>query len=183
METDRLKLRQWCDDDIAPFCAMNCSDAVMKFFPRHYSEEESTAFVQGAIEHIDQRGWGNWAVEIPGICRFAGFVGLSSPADWHPCAGNVEIGWRLDSRYWKQGYATEAASEVLGFAFGKLAIQEVVSFTAKSNTPSIAVMQRIGLRWNGETFEHPRIAEDDPLRHHVVYRLSRELYHAGTGMQ
>jgi len=176
LQTHRLILRQWCESDIEPFSAMNRCDQVMKYFPRHYSAEESENFVAAMTQHIEQFGWGNWAVEVPGVSPFIGYVGLSEPATWHPCANSIEIGWRLSSNYWKQGYATEAARQVLHYGFEQLELPEIISFTAKSNTPSLAVMQRIGLRHNGESFEHPRIADDDPLRHHLVYRLLRGDY-------
>ncbi len=61
--------------------------------------------------------WGSWAVETIDCGEFIGFVGFSYPAEWHPCAGSVEIGWRLCRQHWGRGYATEAAKYVLAVGF------------------------------------------------------------------
>ena len=173
MNTARLILRQWRDEDRAPFAAMNADARVMRFFPRPYSKGESDAFVDHNARSIARRGWGNWAVEVVGSGAFAGFVGLSEPAAWHPCAGEIEIGWRLAAEHWGRGYATEAARRVLEASFDELGLNEIVSYTAAPNAPSIGVMRKLGMVDDGVGFEHPRIDRASPLRAHVAYRLSR----------
>ena len=96
---------------------------------------------------------------------------MSAPtfeAHFTPC---VEIGWRLAAPYWGRGYATEAARVAVAFGFTRAGLQEIVSFTVPANHRSIAVMERLGMRYDGE-FEHPKLAPGDPLRRHVLYRLS-----------
>ena len=91
-------------------------------------------------------------------------------APFMPC---VEIGWRISAPYWRQGYATEAAKMVLHLAFEKYGLQEVVSFTAAVNLPSIRVMEKIGLtRKVEDDFDHPNMPKDHPLARHVLYRLA-----------
>ena len=153
---------------------MNADERVMRHFPRRYSAAESNAFVDDTIRHIAEHGWGNWAVELRGSGAFIGFVGLSRPAPWHPCAGSIEIGWRLDGRHWGHGYATEAARRALAVGFDELDLDEIVSFTAACNLPSVAVMERIGMEKDDVGFEHPRIEAGSPVRSHVVYRLRRD---------
>ncbi|MNE20010.1 hypothetical protein D3C80_1131120 [compost metagenome] len=86
----------------------------------------------------------------------------------------VEIGWRLAKRHWGQGFASEAAWAALRCAFGQLGLDEVVSFTTRENTPSQKVMQAIGMQRDfAGDFDHPRLAADDPLRPHVLYRINR----------
>jgi ribosomal-protein-alanine N-acetyltransferase len=102
---------------------------------------------------------------------FIGFTGLAVPtfeASFTPC---TEVGWRLAFPAWGNGYATEAAQAALAFGFGKLALKEIVALTAVGNIRSRAVMERLGMRQDGE-FDHPRIAEGNPVRRHVIYRLS-----------
>ncbi|MGL4339637.1 MAG: GNAT family N-acetyltransferase, partial [Rhodoglobus sp.] len=82
----------------------------------------------------------------------------------------VEIGWRYARQAWGRGYATEAASAVLSFAFGELGLPELVSFTAVSNMRSVAVMERIGMMRDG-IFEHPSLPVGHRLRPHVLYRV------------
>ena len=81
-----------------------------------------------------------------------------------------EIGWRLDKKYWGKGYATEAAKVVLAYGLAELKLEEIFSFTAKGNLPSVNVMRKIGLHERPElAFEHPRIPDESPVKSHVVY--------------
>src|SRR5262249_19677806 len=115
--TDRLWLRRWLARDRVPFAAMNSDRLVMEYFPALLSKEESDALVDRIETHFDQHGFGLWAVEIPDIAPFIGFVGLAIPrfhAHFTPC---VEIGWRLAADHWNRGYASEAARAALIFGF------------------------------------------------------------------
>ena len=179
LRTARLVLRQWRDADRAPFAAMNADAGTMRFFPRPYSADESDRFVDANARSLAERGWGNWAVEVAESGAFAGFVGLSEPAAWHPCAGEIEIGWRLAAPHRGRGHATEAARRVLEVGFGTLGLDRIVSYTAVPNAPSVAVMRKLGMVDDGRGFDHPRIEPGSELRPHVVYRLSREHWQAG----
>jgi RimJ/RimL family protein N-acetyltransferase len=117
IRTARVLLRRWRPDDGDPFAAMNADPVVMEHFPAPLSREESDAFAGRIDEHFDRHGFGLWALEVPGVTPFAGFVGLSVPAfaaHFTPC---VEIGWRLAAAHWGKGYAVEAARAVLAFGF------------------------------------------------------------------
>jgi ribosomal-protein-alanine N-acetyltransferase len=172
--TARLRLREWRDEDLPPFAAMNADPDVMRYFPETLERAESDAMVMRIRAHFATFGFGPWAVEIPGVTEFAGFVGLMVPAfDAHftPC---IEIGWRLAPGVWGQGYATEAARTVLEDAFEVLAQDEVVSLTVPTNLRSRAVMERIGMtRSPGDDFDHPRLPSGHVLQRHVLYRKRR----------
>lgn len=172
-ETPRLLLRGWQDSDLPAFAALNADPEVMKYFPAPLSRAESDAQASRIRQFMHQHGWGLWAVEVKQQAAFIGFVGLSVPGDDLPCSPCVEIGWRLAKEYWGKGYASEAAHGSLDVAFNTLKLLEVVSFTAEINLPSRRVMERIGMTFSGETFEHPRLPPGDPLRTHVLYRKSR----------
>lgn len=162
-------LRQWRDDDLGPLAAMNADPIVMEFFPRCLAPAESEDFLRRQRARIDQRGWGLWVVEVDG--RFAGFTGLAEPsfvAHFTPC---VEIGWRLKVEFWGRGIAFSAAAQAQAFAFEKLKLAELVSFTAAGNGRSRRLMERLEFTRNeAEDFLHPSLAADSPLRLHVLYR-------------
>jgi RimJ/RimL family protein N-acetyltransferase len=167
--TPRLLLRQWHEADFEPFAAMNADPRVMEYFPSVLTREESDRFVRERIlPQFELRGYGLWAVEVPGVTLFAGYVGLlehTFDAPFTPC---VEVAWRLDSRYWGHGYATEGGRSALSYGFDVAGLDEIVSFTAVTNARSIAVMERLGMTGVGE-FEHPRLPRGHPLRPHVLY--------------
>ena len=169
----RLALREWRDADLEPYAALNADPEVMRYFPNTLDRDESDASAARVREHFHRHGFGPWAVEIPGVADFAGFVGLMIPsfeAHFTPC---VEIGWRLARAYWGQGYATEAARAVLDYAWGTLALDQLVALTIPANRPSRAVMERIGMtRDPRDDFEHPWLEAGHRLSHHVLYRLS-----------
>lgn len=172
LTTNRLLLRPWRPADYMPFARLNADPVAMRYFPEPLSEAKSNAMADKICALIEERGWGFWAVEVVGVAPFIGFVGLHVPSAELPFSPCVEIGWRLDRRHWRQGYATEAAQRALEFGFTDLGLDEVVSFTAVINTPSQGVMKKLGMRHGGETFEHPDIPEEHPLRPHTLYRLS-----------
>lgn len=182
--TARLRLRPWRDEDLPAFAALNADPRVMEHFPETLSRAESDALAGRIRDHFTARGFGPWAVEVPGRAAFIGFVGLAVPEFEAPFTPCVEVGWRLAAEHWGQGYATEAASAALGHAFGPLGLAEVVSFTVVANRRSRRVMERLGMtRSPADDFEHPGLPGGHPLRPHVLYRLSRAAWlasRAGT---
>ena len=173
LETNRLLLRQWTEDDFLPFATM-CSDKdVMAFFPKRQTQAESHAMATKIQSLIEARGWGFWAVEIPNQHTFIGFVGLHVPKSSMPFSPCVEIGWRLSNQHWGKGYATEAAKAALEYAFNQLNLNEVVSFTTLANVRSMAVMQKIGMSNSRQNFMHPDIEVAHPQCEHVLYKISR----------
>lgn len=172
LETARLKLRQWRPEDRAPFAALNADPEVMAYFPHRLSQSQSDRLADQCEALINEHGWGFWALERQQSGDFLGFVGLHMPDAALPFSPCVEIGWRLAARYWGQGYATEAAMAALSVGFTTLGLAEIVSFTAVSNRRSRAVMERLGMVPDPQTFNHPALAEDSPLRRHCLYRLS-----------
>lgn len=174
LRTGRLRLRRWLPSDRVPFAALNTDPQVMEHFPALLSRQDSDTFAARIEAHFDQHGFGLWAVEVPSVASFAGFVGLSIPgfeAHFTPC---VEIGWRLAAPHWGRGYATEGARAVLAFAFQTLTLAEIVSFTVPGNVRSRQVMERIGMvHDSADDFDHPALPEEHRLRRHVLYRIAR----------
>jgi RimJ/RimL family protein N-acetyltransferase len=173
LKTPRLILRDWRDDDLSPLAAMTSNPEVMRFFPDIRDRPRSDAWCARARAHIEQKGFGIWAVEAPGVADFIGFVGLSTIAADFPTGAGVEIVWTLDLPFWRRGYAVEAAGAALDDGFTRLGLREILAFTATINTPSRGVMERLGM-WHDEAgdFEHPRVAVGHVLRPHVLYRIA-----------
>jgi RimJ/RimL family protein N-acetyltransferase len=172
--TARLILRPWRDEDVPAFAALNADPEVMEHFPNTLDRAESDTRVEGIRAHFARHGFGLWAVEVPGVAPFIGFVGLSIPTFEAPFTPCVEIGWRLARAFWGQGYATEAARAVLKFGFETLCLAEIVSYTVPANRRSRAVMERIGMTRDPlADFDHPLLPEGHPLRRHVFYRVGR----------
>ena len=176
LTTDRLLLRRWRDSDREPFAALNADPVVMRYFPSTRTRAESDAMVDRLDAAIESDGFGLWAVERRDTGAFVGFVGLSRPSFDPVLDQQVEIGWRLARDAWGRGFATEAAREVVRFAFDPAGadLPALISFTAAINEPSRRVMRRLGMTHDpADDFEHPALPPGHELRPHVLHRLRR----------
>lgn len=174
IKTRRLILRPFAPEDAEPFAALNADAVVMADFPRCLDRGESDAIIAASERRRSQTGVGFAAVTTHDGA-FLGMCGLNVPSYHTPFTPCVEIGWRLARAAWGEGYASEAAREWLAHGFGALALPEIVSFTARSNHRSEAVMRRIGMVRDADgDFLHPNLAPDHRLAPHILYRLRRE---------
>jgi RimJ/RimL family protein N-acetyltransferase len=172
VETDRLILRQWKNADEDLYAAMNADPVVMEFFPALLTREQSLLHLHSLAAHIDQYGWGLFAIERKDTGDWIGFTGLHKPSfnTWFtPC---VEIGWRIAAVHWNKGFATEAASACIRFAFHELNLSDLYSFTAIQNRRSEKVMQKNGMQKIG-IFDHPNLPDGHWLQKHILYRITK----------
>ncbi|MGE7368270.1 GNAT family N-acetyltransferase [Neorhizobium sp. NPDC001467] len=183
LETERLILRNWRPSDRDLFREINADPKVMEFFPFRRTHAESDAVLDKLNGMITETGLGFYAVALKEDDEPIGFCGLSPTnlPDIFP-EGMVEIGWRLATRFWGNGYVTEAARALLDDAFITRDLKAVVSFAVAANRRSTAVMERIGMqRQPWLDFDHPRVPASHPhLKHHVVYAAAAELWAEAT---
>lgn len=169
--TERLRLRNWRDDDRGPWARLNADPAVMEFFPATRTRAECDVFIDRKQAEIAERGWGLWAAELRGTGEFIGFIGMQPAPEQLPCAPAVEVGWRLAQPYWGRGHAPEGARAAVDFGFTTLGLDEIVALTTVTNEKSRRVMEKLGMTHDpAEDFDHP-LYPDWPLRRHVLYRL------------
>ena len=180
LRTERLILRPWRESDRAPFAAINADPKAMEHFPATNTRTESDAGFDRIVAKMSAQGFGLWAVEVPGVAPFIGFVGLNA-ADVLLRRPVLEIGWRLAVEHWGHGYATEGGRASLAHAFDVLDQEEVVSFTTIANQRSRHVMEKLGLvRRPEEDFDHPGVPSTWSGRRHVVYAITREQWRRVT---
>jgi RimJ/RimL family protein N-acetyltransferase len=177
IETERLRLRPWRQEDRPAFAAMCGDPEVMRHFAKTLSRSEADEFLDRMDLRQAETGLCFWAVErlaIPGAIGMCGLVHIQWAAipfetEMDP---PVEIGWRFATAHQGQGYALEAARAALAHGFS-LDLPEIVAFTIPPNTRSWRLMEKLGMRPDGR-FEHPRLPEGHPMREHLLYRLRRE---------
>jgi RimJ/RimL family protein N-acetyltransferase len=142
LETERLLLREWRDEDLDAYAAMSQDPEVV----RHLGEPEdrATSWRRMALHagHWALRGYGNWALEHKGDGELVGRVGLWSPEGWP----GLELGWQLARHAWGQGYATEAARAGMAWAWAELGAAELISLIRPENVRSARVAERLGFR-------------------------------------
>lgn len=171
IETDRIILRSWKDEDKEAFYRINQDINVTEHLLGPLTMQEVTDFITSMNLQFDNTGYTLWAAEEKSSGKLMGFIGLHSPkweAHFTPC---VEIGWRLGSEFWGKGYATEGAKAVLDYGFNQCGLTEIVAFTVPANVRSMRVMEKIGMQRdvNGD-FAHPKLAPEHKLSKHVLYR-------------
>ncbi|MEM9258551.1 MAG: GNAT family N-acetyltransferase [Bacteroidota bacterium] len=168
--TPRLHLRPWRDTDLTAMATINADERVMEYFPSTQSEEETMGFINRNQVHQEKHGYCYFAAETRNDNRLIGFIGLAYQtyeADFTPC---TDIGWRLHPDVWGQGLATEGARACLDFAFGELELDQVVAVAVKQNTPSIRVMEKLGMDYGSE-FIHPALVEHPSISRCVLYTV------------
>jgi RimJ/RimL family protein N-acetyltransferase len=174
LETPRLVLRRWREEDIAPMAAVNADPEVMRWI-RDGSvrdEQQTRAGVQAWESEWESQGFGLFAVEIRSTGELAGFTGLSVPNFLPEVLPAVEVGWRLGRSHWGQGLATEAAAAAVRFGFEERGLERIVSIAQVGNAASERVMTKRGMHLVRET-AHP--AGDRRVR---VFALSSDQYAA-----
>lgn len=173
LRTKRLRLRQWRDDDLDAWAALNADPEVREHFAGVLTRAESEAAMVRYRQHFAREGFGLWAVETADV-PFIGFTGLARPP-FMPDV--VEIGWRLARAHWGRGYATEAARAAARHGFEVLGLDEIVAFVVPANAASQQVMAKLGMtRDPSADFAHPIVPADHRLSHHWLFRLSRAAF-------
>ena len=173
IETERLILRAFRDEDREPFAAINGDPRVGDWQGGPISREQSDAMVDRINAQIAADGFGCWAAERKADGRLVGMIGLRRNVG-PPAPTALELGWRLSPDAQGAGLATEGAKAALDWGFANLDADEILAWTAATNVRSQAVMRRIGMRHDpSRDFDHTALAEDHPLRRHVVFAATR----------
>lgn len=153
LETPRLILRRWREEDVAPMAAINADPEVMRWI-RDGSvrdEQQTRDGIQAWENEWEARGFGLFAVEIRTTGELAGFTGLSVPAFLPEILPAVEVGWRLGRSHWGQGLATEAAAAAVRFGFEERGLERIVSVAQVGNDASERIMSKLGMQLVRET--------------------------------
>jgi RimJ/RimL family protein N-acetyltransferase len=176
IQTERLVLRRWREEDLEPFSRLNADPEVMAWYGGEpIARQETTARIARYEAHFDAHGFGIWAVERRADGRFLGFSGLRHLSDdAHPMSPCIEAAWRQARFAWGHGYATEAAAAALADGFERVGLETVWAWTAGPNLRSQAVMMRVGMtRQPTRDFETQALPDGHPLRPHVVFSINR----------
>lgn len=172
LETERLVLRPWRDDDRAFFAAIVADPEVMRFYTDTRDRAAADAWIDKMIAGLDAGTSAFLAVERKADGAMMGLIGTARIDMALRGDPPEEIGWLLGRRYWGMGYAPEGARAHIERAWQR-GLPELVAFTASTNTPSQRVMAKLGMVRDADgDFLHPSIDEGHPLRLHVLYRLA-----------
>ena len=141
LETPRLVMREWREEDLDAHAAMSADPEVQRYLEGVLDRVQSWRSMAFHTGHWVLRGYGNWVVERKSDGVVIGRVGLWNPEGWF----GVEVGWKLARHAWGQGYATEAATAAITWAFDHLGVDQLISVINPENTASLKVAERLGM--------------------------------------
>ncbi|WP_436957708.1 GNAT family N-acetyltransferase [Streptomyces sp. SudanB182_2057] len=172
LETPRLVLRRWREEDIGPMAAVNADPEVMRWIRDGsvLDEQQTRDKVRAWEAGWETHGFGLFAVEIRATGELAGFAGLSVPDFLPEVLPAVEAGWRLGRSHWGQGLATEAGAAAVRFGFEELGLERILSIVQVGNDASERITAKLGMRLERETVTP---VSDRRVR---VFELSAERY-------
>ncbi len=175
LETARLTLRRWREDDIPALAAYNADPEVMRWIgPGTVRDEQQTRASIEAFERLwDDLGYGIFAVEMRATGQLAGLTGMAIPDFLPEIIPSVEIAWRLGRPFWGQGLATEAARAAMDFALRRCDLDRIVAVVQVGNAASEKIMRKLGMRLERTTIDP---SSGRPVR---VYELARAEYLRG----
>ena len=167
IETERLRLRQFTEDDLKPMATLNSIHEVTQYMGYGViGLEETWQQVATILGHWQMRGYGPYAVDDKATGGFIGRIGPWYPIDWP----DFEVGWMLHPDYWGRGLATEGAKAALDTVFENTDRARVCAVIHHDNAASIRVAEKLGERCLGET----------PIRTStaLLYGITREEWQA-----
>lgn len=148
LETERLILRQFREDDFPVYEGLAADPDVMRYLGgKTMTQVEAWRHMAFMVGHWTLRGYGYFALEEKQSGEFIGRAGFTNPTGWP----GFELGWTVAPAHQRRGFAFEAAERLLRFAFEDLDKSHVISLIHKDNTPSRRVAEKLGETVEGET--------------------------------
>ena len=144
LETERLLLRQFRDDDLDAWARITSDAEVMRYVGGSpLSRDEAWRSLGYMLGHWKIRGFGLFAAEEKATGALIGRIGLYRPEGWP----GLEVGWLVDRARWGEGFATEGGAASLAHAFRALRTPRVISVIEPPNATSIRVAEKLGERF------------------------------------
>ncbi len=149
LETGRLVLREFLDDDVEALELVLGDPQTMAYYPAPFSREDVVRWIGWSRQSYRKNGVGLWAVELKETGELIGDCGLTWQRVGYSPEKQLEIGWHVRRDLWNKGYATEAAIACRDRA-RDLGHIHLISIIAAANAPSQAVARKIGMELERE---------------------------------
>lgn len=174
IETDRLIMRDWRQDDLDAFHAINSDPKVRATLGPIMTREEVADLIVRMRGLQEKYGYCFWALVRKSDGQLIGWCGMIRGAPDVPVADKLEIGWRLASETWGNGYITEAARKCIKWASVQFPGENIWAITSANNRRSRAVMERLNMTYLPDMdFDHPSVDPESKLLRHVTYCTER----------
>ncbi|SNS61936.1 Protein N-acetyltransferase, RimJ/RimL family [Sphingomonas laterariae] len=180
IETARLVLKPITEADKGWVAAQAADPQVMTYLGGPMARTMSDEKVDKMIRLQADRGFSFFGLFRKDHGRPIGLCGLKLfDAEGATLPGELEIGWRIDADCWGQGYAREAASVSLDYAFGVVKGERVIAITSPRNRGSWGLMERLGMTRRPDLdFNDVRVPpEDNPT---ILYMIEAKDWEVGA---
>lgn len=171
IETQRLILREFQQEDLRALAPILADPQVMKFSPTGVlSISQTQAKIQSFMASYQKFGFGKWAVTLKESGELIGYCGIA--VEQIDGKDEPEIGYRLNSRFWGQGLATEAAVGAVGYGFEQFKLPYILGIVEQANTASVRVLEKLGMQYQGRTIFHERDMDIYQIEATASYRTT-----------
>jgi RimJ/RimL family protein N-acetyltransferase len=148
LQTDRLLLREFDEDDLPIFFRLGTEPAIIRYTgaPPLTSLDQAREIMRSApLADYQKHGYGRWACVLKATGAVIGFQGLK----YLPELNEVDLGYRFVPEQWGQGYATESGRAALQYGFDQLGLDAIIGLVDPENTASIHVLEKLGMTRTG----------------------------------
>jgi ribosomal-protein-alanine N-acetyltransferase len=158
LETERLRLRPYTEDDLDDLAAVVSDAETMRYYPRPFNREEASTWIEHNLRRYTEDGHGLWVMASKESGEFVGNCGLVK--QWVDGREEIEVGWLVARQLWNRGFATEAARACRDYGFDVLRLNRLISMIRPENVPSRRVAEKIGMSvekklvWGNGDFLH-----------------------------
>jgi ribosomal-protein-alanine N-acetyltransferase len=144
LETKRLLLRQFLEEDAEAMYWLNADPEVIKYTgdPPFKDVAQSLDLIKNYIQY-EKYKMGRLTLIVKETKEVIGWCGLK----YHHDSDEVDIGYRIKRSAWGKGYATEAAQVCLKDGFERLKLKTIVGHAMKDNHASINVFKKLGMKY------------------------------------
>ena len=149
VETPRLLLREMVTADDKDMFELNADVEVMKYLAKPYIHiNQAREQIEIIRQQYKEDGIGRWAVVDKATDEFLGWSGLKVVKEVRNGHTNFyDLGYRIKSKHWGKGFATESAKAALNYAFLELNQNIVYGMTHVNNLASRNVLEKTGLKY------------------------------------
>ena len=164
LETNRLYLKEYSFDDFKDLYEILSDEETMKHYPKPYDEKGVNRWIEWSIDNYKKYGFGLWALFLKDTNEFIGDCGITIQNINNTLL--PEVGYHINKKYWRQGFAKEAGKAVIKWAFDNTSFDSLYSYMTSSNIPSYKTAESIGMKYDSQYY--------DNNEHLFVYKINKK---------
>lgn len=173
IETERLGLREVSMKDFEVWHAILSDTETMKYYPKPFDEEKTKSWINRSIDNYKKYGFSLWAVILKETGQFIGDCGITMQNIYRDGRLFPEIGFHIDKKFWRKGYASEVSKACLQYIFENTELDEIFCYQKYTNIPSRKTAEKMGMSLVREF-------DDDINIKTSVYSITRSEFKART---